>query len=91
MDGQKKIIKELQKLGKRNPELLLARLLKVDLTDLELAIMKHRYINGLRFKQIPDCDDVNVCENWVYKVHKSALLKTVDGLKLAEYLALFVN
>lgn len=91
MESQKKIIKELQKLGKRDPELLLARFQTVDLTDLELAIMKHRYIDGLIFKQIPCCDDVNVSENWVFKVHKTALLKTIDGLKLAEYLTLFVK
>ena len=91
MDEQKKIIRLLHKAGRKEPELLLTRFQSVDLTDLELAIMKHRYIDKLGFKQIPYCDDVRVSENWVFKVHKKALKKTVDKLELTEYLALFVK
>ena len=91
MEQQKKIIRLLQGLGRREPELLLIKLNKVDLTDKERAIMVHRYIDKLEFKQIPCCDDVCVSENQVFKVHKKALEKTVDRLELAEYLALFVK
>lgn len=91
MEQQKKIIKLLQKLGRQEPQLLLARLQVIDLTDKELAIMKHRYIDKLKFKQIPSCDDVRVSENYVFKVHKKALEKTVYKLDLAEYLVLFVK
>lgn len=91
MDDRKKIIKLLRKAGRQEPELLYAKLLNVDLSALELAIMKHRYVEGMYFKQIPDCQDVNVSENWVFKVHKSALDKTVKSFNLADLLRLFVN
>ena len=47
MEQQKKIIRLLQGLGRREPELLLIKLNKVDLTDKERAIMVHRYIDKL--------------------------------------------
>lgn len=91
MDDNKKITKLLRKAGRKEPQLLLARFQNTDLTDLELAIMKHRYIDGLGFKLIPYCDDVCISENWMYKVHKKALEKTIYKLELLEYLALFVK
>ena len=85
----KKICIELRNLGKKHPELFKQRLEAVDLSDLEFLIMKLRYIDGLVFKQIPDM--VGVCQRHVYKVHKSAIEKTVAKLKLADWLGFFVQ
>lgn len=85
----KKICIELRNLGKKHPELLKQRLEVVDLTDLEFFIMKLRYIDGLVFKQIPDI--VGVKERYMYKLHKSAIEKTVAKLKLADWLGFFVQ
>ena len=92
----KKICKELRRLGKQSPELLLAKLEAVDLTDLEFLIMKFRYVDGLDFKLIPEkvkqlCNQAEAySDSWVFKVHKKALKKTVDALKLADWLRLVV-
>ena len=69
---------ELRKLGKKNPQLLLKKLKKMDLTELELIILKSRYIDGLFFKQIPEV--IGKSESWMYKEHKKAIKKIVDNL-----------
>ena len=71
-----KITKELRKLGKNNPQLLLKKLKKMELSELELIILKSRYIDGLLFKQIPDV--IGKSESWMYKVHKRAILRVVE-------------
>ena len=92
----KKICAELRRLGKKRPELLYAKLESVDLTDLEFLIMKLRYIDGLDFKLIPEKikqlynQAEPYSDNWVFKVHKKALKKTVDALKLADWLSLII-
>ena len=73
-----KIQDELRKLGKKNPQLLLKKLKKMDLTELELIILKSRYIDGLFFKQIPEV--IGKSESWMYKEHKKAIKKIVDNL-----------
>lgn len=83
----KKICVELRNLGKKHPELLKQRLEAVDLTDLELLIMKLRYIDGLLFKQIK----VGISERQMFKVHKKAIEKTVAKLRLADWLGFFVQ
>ena len=92
----KKICAELRRLGKKSPELLYTKLEAVDLTDLEFLIMKLRYIDGLDFKLIPEKikqlynQAEAYSDSWVFKVHKKALKKTVDALKLADWLSLII-
>nr|DAR69726.1 MAG TPA: Protein of unknown function (DUF1492) [Caudoviricetes sp.] len=92
----KKICAELRRLGKKSPELLYTKLEAVDLTDLEFLIMKLRYIDGLDFKLIPEKikqlynQAEPYSDSWVFKVHKKALKKTVDALKLADWLSLII-
>ena len=83
----KKVCEELRRVGKTSPELLKQRLEAVGLTDLELLIMKLRYIDGLLFKQIK----VGISERQMFKVHKKAIEKTVAKLKLADWLGFFVQ
>lgn len=92
----KKICAELRRLGKKSPELLYTKLEAVDLTDLEFLIMKLRYIDGLDFKLIPEKikqlynQAEPYSDSWIFKVHKKALKKTVDALKLADWLSLII-
>ena len=83
----KKICEELRRVGKQSPELLKQRLEVVGLNDLELLIMKLRYIDGLLFKQIK----VGISERQMFKVHKKAIEKTVAKLRLADWLGFFVQ
>ena len=83
----KKVCEELRRVGKTSPELLKQRLEAADLTDLELLIMKLRYIDGLLFKQIK----VGISERQMFKVHKKAIEKTVAKLRLADWLGFFVQ
>ena len=73
-----KFQEKLRKLGKKNPQLLLKKLKKMELTELELIILKSRYIDGLFFKQIPEV--IGKSESWMYKVHQRAITKIVDNI-----------
>lgn len=70
----------------RNKELLEKKLETLELSKLELIIMKRRYIDGLLVKQIPEFSGVS--ERWVKKVHARAINKTLDGLQVADLLEL---
>lgn len=70
----------------RNKELLEKKLEALELSKLELIIMKRRYIDGLLVKQIPEFSGVS--ERWVKKVHARAINKTLDGLQVADLLEL---
>lgn len=70
----------------RNKELLEKKLEALELSKLELIIMKRRYIDGLFIKQIPEFSGVS--ERWVKKVHARAINKTLDGLQAADLLEL---
>lgn len=70
----------------RNKELLEKKLEALELSKLELIIMKRRYIDGLLIKQIPEFSGVS--ERWVKKVHARAINKTLDGLQVADLLEL---
>lgn len=63
----------------RNKELLEKKLEALELSKLELIIMKRRYIDGLFIKQIPEFSGVS--ERWVKKVHARAINKTLDGFR----------
>ena len=65
----------------RNKELLEKKLDALELSKLELIIMKRRFI-----KQIPEFSGVS--ERWVKKVHARAINKTLDGLQVADLLEL---
>lgn len=70
----------------RNKKLLEKKLEALELSKLELIIMKRRYIDGLYIKQIPEFSGVS--ERWVKKVHARAINKTLDGLQVADLLEL---
>ena len=70
----------------RNKELLEKKLEALELSKLELIIMKRRYIDGLFIKQIPEFSGVS--ERWVKKVHARAINKTLGGLQVADLLEL---
>lgn len=70
----------------RNKELLEKKLEALELSKLELIIMKRRYIDGLLVKQIPEFSGVS--ERWVKKVHARAINKTLDGLQVTDLLEL---
>lgn len=73
-----KFQEKLRKLGKKNPQLLLKKLKKMELTNLEFIILKLRYVDGLFFKQIPI--NAGISESWMFKVHKKAITKIVDNI-----------
>ena len=93
----KKICIELRNLGKKHPELLKQRLEVVGLNDLELLIMKLRYIEELDFKLIPgEIKRINnqakpYSDRHIFRCHKSAIEKTVAKLRLADWLGFFVQ
>lgn len=86
MPSVKKINCALRLAGRRNPELLMKRFEALGFSELELVIMKLRYIDGLLFKQI--VDQIPVGERRMFNLHKSALQKTVDGA-IAEFMQVF--
>lgn len=67
-------------------KLLEQKLYALDLSKLELLIMKLRYVDGLLIKQIPELSGVG--ERWVKKVHAQAIIKTLDGLTINDLLEL---
>lgn len=86
MLGLKNFKDDLRAAGKRNPELLMKKLEKLELSELELAIMKFRYIDGLLIKQIPILASVG--ERWVKKIHCKATQKALDGWNIADLIDL---
>lgn len=77
MPDIKKFKGSLRLAGRRNPQLLAQKLENLELSDLELIIMKLRYIDGLLFKQI--LSFIPVEERRMYALHKSAVNKAVDS------------
>ena len=88
-DGVDKFKDDLRRAGERNPQLLLEKLGNIELTKLQLNIMKLRYIDGLLIKQIPDV--VRVGERWVKSAHAEAIIKALDRLKVADLVELGIH
>lgn len=89
MPGLKKFKDDLRAAGRRNPQLLTNKLEKLDFSELELSILKYRYIEGLLIKQI--AYRTGYGEPWVKKVYRRATLKLLDRLKLADLLELNID
>lgn len=85
-DGVERFKDDLMSAGREHPQLLIAKLEHVGLNKLELNIMKLRYVDGMLIKQIPDA--TNKSERWVKSVHSLAIIKTLDGLKVADLVEL---
>ncbi len=81
--------KDLRTAGVTNPQLLMKKLQKLDLSDLEIEIIKLRYIDGLLIKQI--CFQTRHCETWIKRVNYKATQKILDGLTTADWLELGVD
>ena len=82
MDKLKKIKKDLRIAGQINPELLMHKLLRLGLSDLELTIIKARYIENKLIKQI--AFDTGHCETWIKKENHKVLLRLLDELTTAD-------
>ena len=87
--GLQKFKEDIRNAGRKNPELLEQKLQALELSCLELTIMKLRYIDGLMIKQIPAV--VFVGERWIEKVHAKAVSKALDGLTAADLLELGIH
>lgn len=86
MSGIKKFKEDLREAGRRHPQLLIQKFETFRLSELELSIMKLRYVDGLLIKQI--AYETGYGETWVKKVHRKATLKILDTMKLADLLEL---
>lgn len=88
-DRLKDFKKDLRTAGVLNPQLLMNKLQKIRLSDLELEIIRLRYIDGLLIKQIVFY--THHCENWIKKVNQKATNKILDGLTTADLVELGIN
>ena len=82
MDKLKKIKKDLRIAGMINPELLMHKLQRLGLSDLELEIIKFRYVDGLLIKQI--AFNTGHCQAWIKKANQKVLKKLLDLLTTAD-------
>lgn len=89
MSGIKKFKEDLREAGRKHPQLLIQKFEKLRLSELELSIMKLRYVDGLLIKQIPYETGRGI--QWVKKVHHKATLKILDGFDVADFLELDVS
>lgn len=88
MLGLKKFKDDIRAVGRRNPQLLINKLDRLDFSELELSILKYRYIEGLLIKQI--AYQTGYTQRWIKRVHQKATLKALDGLNVADLLELGV-
>jgi DNA-directed RNA polymerase specialized sigma subunit len=75
---------DLRKAGQKHPAFVEKMFMLSDLNNVELIVMKSRYIDGLLFKQI----DIGVSQRQVFRCHKEGIRKTEDKFGLAEILDL---
>lgn len=75
---------DLKKAGHNHPAFVEKMFKQAGLNNVELIVMKSRYIDGLLFKQI----DIGVSERQKYRCHKKGIKKTGDKFGLAEILDL---
>ena len=89
MPGLKNFKDDLRTAGRKNPQLLINKFVALEFSELELSILKLRYIDGLLIKQI--AYHTGYGEPWVKKVYRRATLKLLDRLKLADLLELNID
>ena len=88
-DRLKDFKKDLRTAGVLNPQLLMKKLARLKLSDLELEIIRLRYVDGLLIKQIVFY--THHCETWIKKVNQKATKKILDGLTTADLVELGIN
>ena len=68
----------LQRIGSKHPEFLSALLIDINATERQRIIMMSRYVNKLKFKQIPDVKGVNCELRHVMREHKTVIDKLIN-------------
>ena len=68
----------LQRIGSKHPEFLSALLIDIDATERQKIIMMSRYVNKLKFKQIPDVKGVNCELRNVMREHQKVIDKLIN-------------
>lgn len=88
-DGVDLFKEALRFAGVTKPELLTSKLEGIGLTELELSIIKKRYIDGLLIKQMPEF----VCcgERWLKRVHAVAINKVYTRLSAKDLAELGIH
>lgn len=77
-------IEDLKKAGKKHPAFVENMFKQAGLNNVELIVMKSRYIDGLLFKQI----NIGISERQMFRCHKDGIKKTEDKFGLSEILDL---
>lgn len=68
----------LQRIGSKHPEFLSALLIDIDATERQRIIVVSRYVDKLKFKQIPDVKGVNCELRHVMREHKKVIDKLIN-------------
>lgn len=68
----------LQRIGSKHPEFLSALLIDINATERQKIIMVSRYVDKLKFKQIPDIKGVNCELRNVMREHKKVIDKLIN-------------
>lgn len=68
----------LQRIGSRYPEFLSALLTDINVSERQKIIMVSRYVDKLKFKQIPDVKGVNCELRNVMREHRKVIDKLIN-------------
>ena len=68
----------LQHIGSKHPDFLSALLTDIKATKRQRIIISSRYINKLKFKQIPDVKGVNCELRHIMREHKEVIDKLIN-------------
>lgn len=68
----------LQRIGSKYPDFLSALLIDIDASERQKIIMPSRYVNKLKFKQIPDVKGVNCELRNVMREHRKVIDKLIN-------------
>lgn len=68
----------LQRIGSKHPEFLSALLTDINASERQRIIMMSRYVDKLKFKQIPDVKGVNCELRNVMRKHRKVIDKLIN-------------
>lgn len=68
----------LKRIGSKHPEFLSALLTDINASERQKIIMMSRYVNKLKFKQIPDVKGVNCELRNVMREHRKVIDKLIN-------------
>lgn len=68
----------LQRIGSKHPEFLSALLTDINASERQKIIIMSRYVNKLKFKQIPDVKGVNCELRNVMREHRKVIDKLIN-------------